>query len=565
MTHRIALGLGIIPIALFFAFIITYGTSEFPYGDANVASADIAIKAHDQTLTVNDIVASHNGHRIIFTRAITTLLTLTTRWDNTYEIAVNVLLGLINTALVIGLLRPILPRHWGYMILPTALFVLSVDQALNWFGGLQSTWHFALLFALLALLTLSRLHHKPTFAVFIAIFCAYCASFSSANGLATWGIVFITMLWMGYSGLWRYGLVIIAGILCGILFLSGSSTNGGAMTQISIPPPLELTRYILTMLGRPLANDLILAPIIGFIGLALFIILCACLWRDGQRKTATISIGLGIFAWGSAGMVAITRYHFFGMNSALLEHYQQAIIPFWIGIFILLILIKKRVAWVLMVMLVGLHSLMLINNWSVLEWQVYGKNGAVIPTRLAQISEQGDCLKKFPFKPDFNCFGAYPPYDYADNMAQIAQRGLSGYADIPITNRLTDWSGEPILFVGDSAWETVTKAHFWLNGIDNRDILYILPQAETRVVDSQYPRLPNPPHFVAYGEGDTTAQTVRDFVQSAENVWYITTPIPYVGEVFVGYRGVLGESFDFVYTLELGDGMIASLYQRRGE
>ncbi|MDX2076368.1 MAG: hypothetical protein SFZ02_08040 [bacterium] len=564
-NHAIGMILGVIPLVLFITFVLTYGTSEFPYGDANVTSAHIAIKTHDNTLTLSDLFTPHNGHRIVFTHLITALLTPTTRWDNTYEILVNVVLGLLNTGLLILIFKHHAPREWGYMVFPIALFTLSVDQALSWLGGVQSAFHFALFFTLLAILALQQFAHKPLYALTFAIISAYCASFSTANGLTAWGVIIVAMVGMGYRQRWHYALILIMAIICAILFFHGNISTGGAMGQVVIPPPVIFIQYTLTMLGRPFINDSTIAPLLGFIGIALFFIVSICLWRDGQKKVVGIGAGLAVFSLGTAGLIALTRHHFFGMNSALLEHYQQAITPFWIAIFAMLTLMKKRVAVVLMVMLIGAHGMMLMNNWDTLEWQVYGKNGAVIHTPLTQIAEQGACFAQFPFHPNYDCFGAYPPYDYAFAMSQIAIRGLSGYADIPITNRLIDWAGEKIILVEDRAWKAVQKAHFWLNGISQNDIFYIVPQGDMGIIQTQFPLLPQPPQFVGIGEADSTAQTLRDWTASSERVWYITTPIPYVGEVYVGYRGVLGEQFEFVYTLELGDGMIASLYQRRGE
>jgi hypothetical protein len=553
------------PMGGLMIFIATYGTSAFPYGDANVASANIAVKTHDGTLTLDDIFAPHNGHRIVFSRLTTVVSTLLTGWHNTYDIALNVLLGILNTILWVMLLAHVAPKNWMLFLFPTALFTLSVDQALNWLGGLQSAFHFSLLFTLLALVALQKWAHQPTKAVLTAIGCAFCASFSSANGLTAWGVIMLYMLSSTYRQIRYYAWVIGTGMICAMLFFSGNIGTGGAMGQVVIPSIGELIQYMLTMLGRPLLNDLSIAPIIGAIGIILFIIACISLWRNDQKALVALCMAITLFPIGTIGLVGITRYHFFGMHSALLEHYQQATAPFWIALIAMMIQIQKKFTWLIIIALIGIHGLMVIDDQHTLEWQVYGQNGAVIPTPLSQIAEQGDCFARFPFNPDYTCFGAYPPYDYAYTMMQVAMRGLSGYAKIPITNRLTAWTGEPIVLVADSAWEAVAKAHFWLNGVGQEAIFYIIPQGDMRIVDEQFPHLPHPPQHVLYGEADQSAQLLLDGLATADRVWYITTPIPYVGEVFVTYRGVLDSQFRFDYTLELGDGMIASLYRRLGK
>lgn len=562
---KIGVILGAIPLVIWVLFIIAYGTSEFPYGDANVASTTVAIKTYDGTLTIADIVAPHNGHRIVFTRLTTVLSTQLTGWDNTYDIAINALLGIINTALWVILFAHIAPQKWTWFIFPAALFTLSIDQALNWLGGLQSSFHFSLLFTLLALISLQKFARQPMIAIILTTVCAYSASFSSANGLTTWGVIFIYMGLAGYRKIVHYLWVIGTGIICAVLFFSGNIGTGGAMGQVVIPPPLDFLRYSLTMLGRPLVNDLALAPMVGAIGGIVFSFASVFLWRNGQKALVALGASMLIFPLGTTGLIAITRHHFFGMHSALLEHYQQTTAPFWIVLLVMLMLMHKRVAWVMVVILISGHGLMVAHHWDRLEWQVYGENGAVIPTPLTQIMEQADCFARFPFHPDYTCFGAYPPYDYANGMIQVALRGLSGYADMPLTNRLTAWAGEPIIVVADSAWEAVAKSHFWLTGIGQDALFYIIPQSDSRIVDGQFPILPYPPQHVLYGESDQTAQAILDGLASADAVWYITTPIPYVGEVFVTYRAVLDTQFRFDYTLDLGDGMIASLYQRIDE
>lgn len=553
------------PVGGLMLFIATYGTSEFPYGDANVASASIAVKTYDGTLTVNDIFAPHNGHRIVFSRLTTVASTLLTAWDNTYDIAINVLLGILNTILWMVLLAHVAPDQWILFLFPITLFTLSVEQALNWLGGLQSAFHFSLLFTLLALVALQKWAHQPIRAVLMAIVYAFCASFSSANGLTAWGVMLLYMVMSTYRKIRYYAWVIGADMICAVLFFSGNIGTGGAMGQVVIPPIGELIQYMLTMLGRPLANDLSIAPIIGAIGIILFIITCIWLRHNDQKAMVALCVAVALFSIGTTGLVGITRYHFFGMHSALLEHYQQATAPFWIALIAMMILIQKKFIWLIIIVIVGIHGLMVIEHQHTLEWQIYGQNGAVIATPLSQIAEQGECFARFPFNPDYTCFGAYPPYDYAHTMMQVAMRGLSGYADIPIVNRLTAWTGEPIVLVADSAWEAVAKAHFWLNGISQEAIFYIIPQSDIQIVDEQFPHLPHPPQHVLYGESDQSAQLLLDGLATADRVWYITTLIPYVGEVFVRYRGVLDSQFRFDYTLELGDGMIASLYRRVSE
>lgn len=567
LTTQIKIGviLGTIPFVIWILFIVRYGTSEFPYGDANVASTVIAIKTHDNTGTLADIVAPHNGHRIVMTRLTTVLSTLFTDWDNTYDIAINMMLGIINTLLWVIVLAHIAPQKWTWFLFPATLFTLSIDQALNWLGGLQSSFHFALLFTLLALIALQKCAHQPMTALILATLCAYGASFSSANGLTAWGVICIYMVLTGYRNIVHYAWVIGMGILCAVFFFSGNIGTGGTMGLVVIPPPLDFIRYSLTMLGRPLVNDLALAPIIGASGGIIFLFASVFLWRNGQQAVVIFGASMMIFPIGTTGLIAITRHHFFGMHSALLEHYQQATAPFWIMTLVMLMLMQKRLAWALVVILIGVHGLMVSHHWDTLEWQVYGENGAVIPIPLSQIAEQGACFAQFPFHPDYTCFGAYPPYDYADSMMQVALRGLSGYADIPITNYLTAWAGEPIVMVAGSAWEAVAKSHFWLNGIGQDALFYIIPQNDSRIVDGQFSDLPYPPQHIFYGESDQTAQAILDGLASANAVWYITTPIPYVGEVFVTYRAVLDTQFRFDYTLELGDGMIASLYRRMDE
>jgi hypothetical protein len=108
------------------------------------------------TLTLGDLIAPHNEHRILVTRLWSLLLLeLAGYWDPILQMLANTLWLAGVVALLIAAVSPLLDRLslFGFALFTTAAFALPLDWA-NTLSGFNSQWYFMELLGLAGLLAL---------------------------------------------------------------------------------------------------------------------------------------------------------------------------------------------------------------------------------------------------------------------------------------------------------------------------------------------------------------------------------------------------------------------------
>lgn len=137
--------------------ISRYG-SPTPFWDQwDAEGAFLYPKYFDGTLSVSDLIAPHNEHRILVTRLWSLLLLdLGGYWDPILQMVANTLILGTAVALFIAAFRPILDR-WSWLVF--ALFSMMIfSLPFGWentLAGFNSQWYFMLLFSIAGLVVVT--------------------------------------------------------------------------------------------------------------------------------------------------------------------------------------------------------------------------------------------------------------------------------------------------------------------------------------------------------------------------------------------------------------------------
>ncbi len=299
-------------------------------------------KAYNGTLSWHDFWAQHNEHRIVFPRLVFLLLAKLTAWNLYYEVAANLLLGLLIFILIawqahVGYARCQLPPPFPFLWL-LSLCVFSLSQWQNWFLGWQLQIFMSLFFLLsgCALLNTKR-GGWGTFS--LVLLCGIGATYSFANGMLFWPIAII-FFWANSVWKHRHHVCFI-----GVALLVMATYFYGYTTPSYHPPlwnalrhPIRLPLYVLCYLGQPVFNFHKLgAACIGLVGVTLWGGGLYRLFRYEGRDTALLRycLMLGGYSLASALMTAVARVEL-GTAQAMSSRYITLANPLWCSLFFLL-------------------------------------------------------------------------------------------------------------------------------------------------------------------------------------------------------------------------------------
>ncbi|MDX2076354.1 MAG: hypothetical protein SFZ02_07970 [bacterium] len=559
MWRKFAYLLALIPIVGVLLLVYQYGLSPYPYADTTIANANTAILAKDNTLTIPDLFTPHYRHRVVFTHIVTAFLTEITAWDVRYEVLLNVIIGVVNCGLLAGLLW----RFWGksapFMLIITTFLIMNLDQTLNWFSGLQTSWQFVLFFSLL---TLHLSLKKSLWAFFGAVISGLCATLSLGNGIIIWAVLVIVLWLTGNRAWWRYLFILAMGGFFAYITLRGGLTiEGNSYKPFLLGDIPEIIRLWLLMLGRPIISPLTYTPIPDTPRLVYFASTETPLWlllpvllgigilgyafwtgyRQNGLKSIIVPIGLLIYACGSLGMIAfVTVLQTITGDTdknvlALNERYLPLSLLFWLVVISMMVgqwvkskYTEKIIISLVLVMLLGLHVTTLFKEIPIISF-----NELAFP--LDDALKNGECAESYPLTGDRTCIYAIWMTDW-DNLDQLASRRLAGYAQLPTQTLLPQFAeGDGIILNSESAWQSVHLRDFFFATIPTDAFFHIAPSTDEAVlVDIQ--QSPNPPHTLWLGDTATSHEALNTFLADKIGVWYVVRPPLYQGEALPTFR-----------------------------
>ncbi len=333
---------GLIPIALVAWYVATQG-AQGPIGDQWWDPVYIAVKAQTSTLVPEDFFVWTFGHRPVISRLLAALSATLTHFDTGILRFVAFAITLINLGLAMLLLSArlgLIPI--SFFIFGTLLFSLySWD---SWLDMYFASWHQALLFTLLGLVVLQRMH-PGWLAISLLILCATAASFSLASGLSAW--VSLPIAAAGISDYRRpsYGILWLLMMFFFLLFYTSEYGVHQFKTEDDLPA-----------LSRALRHGIVSASVYPFrfqaahfdtnnltaisLGLIGSLLLAVNLWQLIRSKGGIAPAAL----WGSLALysVGVAFIVLFGRGPYTGGYYSPATEGFWIALIALALLVLAR-------------------------------------------------------------------------------------------------------------------------------------------------------------------------------------------------------------------------------
>ena len=381
----------LIPVIVLIGFIAKFSVNVPLLDDWNLV--DTFYKKYESSITLKDLFAQHNEHRIFFPRLIFIPLAFFSDWNVKYGQYCNVLLTFI-TLFSIARLALGQTEHsnkfWVHVAnFLTSALLFSVFQTDTWVLSFQLTW--LLINTCIAIAVFFASTSPLTIASFsAATFFCLVASFSSAHGLVSWIAVSPCIFYSTQrlkrrfirTGLWG-GLCLVSGIL---YFVDYHKPDYHPGTLYFLAHPWVATRYFFTLLGGSLIRSFPWMTIAGFILLiAFFYYVIRILKHDEQAKLAAPWLSLGLFSIVFALITTIGRAGF-GVEHAIASRYTSSSVFLIIAIIQLFRLslysiardraeFNPRFKRIFQIVVCTTMGLILANSVKALsEWQLWAKH-----------------------------------------------------------------------------------------------------------------------------------------------------------------------------------------------
>lgn len=333
-------------------------------------------KSYEGTLSVADLFALHNEHRLLFPRLIMLALARLTHWDMVYETGAAVVFAGGAFGLIALQLRST-GRETGLNLLVLApvlsLVHFSLSQWQNWFMPCQFLMFFNLMAVIGTVVVLSR----PKLAwwhVAGGIALGIVASYSFANGLSVWliGLLCLAAAMEGrrrrvYAAVWCF----VGAIVVAVYFHGYRSPPYHPSPWLAVHEPLAFGLYMLQYLGAPVVNyDGMGAAAGGVVGLAILLVCSYILIPRVGLGALAPYWGLALYAICGAATTGLGRLGF-GIDQATSSRYITVGNLFWVcdAVLVLLALSSRRGKVIAGVAAVGFVLLVSVNSvYGTLKW-----------------------------------------------------------------------------------------------------------------------------------------------------------------------------------------------------
>jgi hypothetical protein len=369
---------------------------DVPFAD-QWALVPLLDRMYQGRLTIADLWAQHNEHRLLFPRLLMLGLARISGWNIRYELGANIALAGGIFGVLVAQVRSTARdagMGWRWLVPVLALAVFSLNQAENWWGG----WNIQIFLNVLAASASLLLLARPTRRwrdMLVAAGSAVVATYSYSNGLLAWPIGLALLAaqaewsqgrrealraatWLAAGGLtlasffYQYIWTAQAPTLAELLVSPGRYLVY-TLTYLGAPPTRGAVEYVfgaLTGDTRAICNlgdsDLCMyvnnaAIAAGVVGVGLFAIAAAWLGRRLPRHALLPYGGLGLYALSTAIFTSLGRAGY-GNHQALAQRYATTATLFWVALAVLLALCAhaaaRGLARALSIALIGLFGVL---------------------------------------------------------------------------------------------------------------------------------------------------------------------------------------------------------------
>jgi hypothetical protein len=329
----LAFGLAIIPAGLTGILILKYSVNVPNWDEWFMA--EMFEKIYAGSLTFQDLISQHNESRKLFPRILFIGLAYLTGWDVRYQMLVSFILACFISFSLYRLSRLTVGGSSTKLILLAFLanlLIFSPSQQENWLWGIQVVV-FVPITCIVACILVAYSNLSLRNQVLIGIILSTVATFSYANGLLCWAIVFPVFAlakFQNWKDLMREKWLIGAGLVgfvsnVVVYFYNYKKPPATPSFAEGVLHPVKALNYFLAFLGAPLAGgSLTIATIVGVILVGSLIICCVYIGKFREQKNL-INRTLGWLAIAgytiiSAAITASGRVGF-GVEQSLSSRY----------------------------------------------------------------------------------------------------------------------------------------------------------------------------------------------------------------------------------------------------
>lgn len=358
---------------LYLVWIVLTQTVDLPFAD-QWALLPLLERSYQGTLTLRDLWAQHNEHRLLFPRLIMVVLARLSGWNTHVELLANIALaaGIFGVlAYQVRATARLIKMAWLFLLPALSLAIFSLNQAENWWSG----WNIQIFLNVLAVsASIVLLAHpaKSWWRLALAALCGFVATYSYSTGLLIWPIGALALLpaargsardWLRLGAWCAAGVIVIGSFFYAYTWNEQASPLTAILrnprpyltytaTYLGAPPTRGAVEYLfgaLTGDTRAICNlgDSALcghvnraAIAAGIAGLALFIGSSWALLRVCSLPTILPYLALGGYAL-STGMLTSLGRAVYGNHQALAQRYATTTTLFWIALVTLLALCAR--------------------------------------------------------------------------------------------------------------------------------------------------------------------------------------------------------------------------------
>jgi hypothetical protein len=326
----------IVPFLILLYLVASYGVNV-PFWDQWGGLPPLFEKVAEGKVSILDLFAQHNEHRLFFPRFIFIALAFLTQWNTKYEMYFSILLIIFSYVLIHKISsHQVLRKDTGFWLtsLSVSIIITSFIQVENLLWGFQVAWFLISFCLILAVFLLSSSILSIWLKILLGGIVCIIASFSSAHGLMTWLAVTPCILTLAHESNKIKTKSAIKVVLCWfILFvLSCSIYFHNYQKPSSHPDTLFLVKhldislnYFFSLLGTPLLAGSNLSWLTGLvIGVNFFWFFIRYLKNPYSEFSQQASpwLSMGLFSFLFALITTVGRSGF-GVTQAYASRYTS--------------------------------------------------------------------------------------------------------------------------------------------------------------------------------------------------------------------------------------------------
>jgi hypothetical protein len=251
-------------------------------------------KMHNNTLTLADLWAQHNEHRILFPEILMLLLARWSNWNISLELYTNIVLAFFIFLFLLFILQDTLRIVPAWLKIFISLMVFSTAQYENWAWGWQIQMFMSVLGSVAAIWAVNKWQGKAG-GLIIAISAAVLSSYSFGTGLLTWPAVLVVMLMQKKWKLHHIAILFLVCVVTVLLYFhSYTRCRSERFIFFFLRHPFLYIRYILTYLGMSLRFSDSSSFITALIILALILWAIFSIWKSDKQKLSGLAPWLAL-------------------------------------------------------------------------------------------------------------------------------------------------------------------------------------------------------------------------------------------------------------------------------